>query len=372
MLSIVAHHFVVNSGLINLITNSKSLTSSAMTMFIFGAWGKVAINCFILITGYFMCTSNISVRKFIKLYMQIITYALVIDAVFFITGYKDLTLNSFLVYLSRLFPVRYVHSDSFISGFIIFWLCIPFLNILIKAMTRKQHLALTSILLFFISFLTLWPRYEVSLNPVGWFMILYFVASYLRLYPGTINISHRKWGVICLVTIALAITSILVIMIRNQNIPAGLFPKAFYFIHDSHKFMGFIIALSSFMWFKDLKIPQSKLINAIGGATFGVLLIHANSDTMRKWLWQDVVNVTGHFEYLTTFQMLIYATVTVIAIFSVCAAIDILRSKTLDKTLNHRVEQAVQNIITNIRSKRKSQDISTITDNPVIDNQVID
>ncbi len=32
----------------------------------------------------------------------------------------------------------------------------------------------------------------------------------------------------------------------------------------------------------------SRFINIIGAGTFGVLLIHANSETMRNWLWHDV------------------------------------------------------------------------------------
>lgn len=62
------------------------------------------------------------------------------------------------------------------------------------------------------------------------------------------------------------------------------------------------------MFFKDLKIKQSRTINIIGGSTFGVLCIHANSDTMRKWLWGTVLNVKGayslHFENLVLFSIL--------------------------------------------------------------------
>ena len=34
-----------------------------------------------------------------------------------------------------------------------------------------------------------------------------------------------------------------------------------------------------------------KLINTISASTFGVLLIHANSDFMRQWLWNDTIVV---------------------------------------------------------------------------------
>lgn len=34
----------------------------------------------------------------------------------------------------------------------------------------------------------------------------------------------------------------------------------------------------------------------IGGSTFGILLIHANSDTMRKWLWVDLRENANHYQ----------------------------------------------------------------------------
>ena len=54
MLLIVAHHFVVNSGVID-VMYEHPLSSNSTFLFLFGAWGKTGINCFMLITGYFMC-----------------------------------------------------------------------------------------------------------------------------------------------------------------------------------------------------------------------------------------------------------------------------------------------------------------------------
>jgi len=84
------------------------------------------------------------------------------------------------------------------------------------------------------------------------------------------------------------------------------------------------------MYFKDLNIKQSKLINVIGGGTFGVLLIHANSDTMRQWLWKDLCNNVGHY---ATNAIYIHAILVPIAVFTVCSAIEFLRMKTIEKPL---------------------------------------
>ena len=65
MILIIAHHYVVNSDLINIILSNISNCKSIFLL-IFGAWGKIGINCFILISGYFMCKSNIKIKKLVS------------------------------------------------------------------------------------------------------------------------------------------------------------------------------------------------------------------------------------------------------------------------------------------------------------------
>ena len=55
MLVIISHHYVVNSGLTTLI-GGHEYTFKDIYYLLFGFGGKIAINIFILITGYFMCT----------------------------------------------------------------------------------------------------------------------------------------------------------------------------------------------------------------------------------------------------------------------------------------------------------------------------
>ena len=83
MLLIVAHHYVVNSGLMDVMYESP-LEGKAVFMFLFGMWGKTGINCFVLITGYFMC---------LKLLLMVYLYRIVIYVIFTATGYDGVTLS---------------------------------------------------------------------------------------------------------------------------------------------------------------------------------------------------------------------------------------------------------------------------------------
>ncbi len=65
MLLIIAHHYVVNSGLTGVGSpiNSNPTSVKSLFLLLLGAWGKIGINCFMLITGYFMCKSEITLKN---------------------------------------------------------------------------------------------------------------------------------------------------------------------------------------------------------------------------------------------------------------------------------------------------------------------
>lgn len=98
---IVAHHYVVNSGLMNCIDAQSTLRFQDYFLLLFGWGGKTGINCFVLITGYFMCTSNITKEKFFKLLGELYFYKIAIWCLFFFTGYEPFSIG---VFLEMLFP----------------------------------------------------------------------------------------------------------------------------------------------------------------------------------------------------------------------------------------------------------------------------
>lgn len=74
MLLIVAHHYVVNSGLLDLVAKTQEMTMNSIFLLIYGAFGKIGINWFVMITGYFMCKQTLTVKKFLKLFLQVEFY----------------------------------------------------------------------------------------------------------------------------------------------------------------------------------------------------------------------------------------------------------------------------------------------------------
>lgn len=333
MLLIVAHHYVVNSGLMS-VMNENILSSNTTFYSLFGAWGKTGINCFVLITGYFMCKSQISLRKFLKLFLWVITYTIIFLIIFLLCGYKPFGTLS-MIY--EAIPLKNI-TNGFTSCFIVFYLCIPFLNILLNNLTKKQHQWLILLLLFIYTIHGSVPKLmSVSMNYVSWFSVLYFIAAYLRFYPIKEN-NTKFWGYATLISFGLSSVGILVLNYMQTIL--GIEPNVGYsylLVSDSNAFLALTNGITSFMWFKSMKIRNSKLINSIAASAFGLLLIHANSNTMRQWLWKDTVDCIGHFD--TPYYWL-YAIGCVLAIYAICTIIDFIRIKTIETPLLNATEKA--------------------------------
>lgn len=325
MLAIVSHHFVVNSGILNKAYEAP-LSANSIFLFLFGAWGKTGINCFMLITGYFMCKSNITLKKYLKLISEVLFYNIAIVAAFIAAGkgtIKDVV-NAVLI-------IRTIDSDHFFACFLVFYLLIPFLNILLKNISKEQHKYLIAILAFLYIALGTIPKFSVTMNYISWFSTIYIIAAYIRFYPP----KKRKWGIMTVLAIGMAVVSILACLKLSELLNKQ---GAYRFVSDSNTFLAVAISICSFIYFKDLKIKRNKLINLIGKSTFGVLCIHANSMLMINWLWKDFLNVSSAYEW-PFLRLATFSIISVLGVFLVCTIVDIIRSETIEKCFLNYLDQ---------------------------------
>lgn len=225
---------------------------------------------------------------------------------------------------------------------IVDFLFIPFLNILVHNMTRRQHLTLVILCLTVFSAMETLPLMAVTSNYVIWFSILYLTASYMRLYPIAHKHDLRFWTMATAISIFLAVVSVVALIFLGTSYgPWGL-------VSDSNRVLAVAVGVTSFMMFVNIKIPYSKLINTIAASTFGVLLIHANSDNMRQWLWKDVCDVAGHYnsEYFW-----LYILITPLLVFTVCIVIDHIRLRFLEQPVLQWADKIYLRIRTRLSPK---------------------
>ena len=265
-----------------------------------------------------MCMSSITARKYAKLVGEVVFYKVAIYALFLAGG--RVTLEP-VGRVKALVPVSEI-GTNFIGCFLVFYLLIPFLNVLVRNLDERRHVALLALAGF--AYVALGTLHLVTFNYVSWFCALYLLASWARLYPKKVYADCKFWGRSTAALVLLCMASVVAGAFAQERLGKG---GPYSLVTDSNTLLAVLTAASAFMWFKNLGIGYSARVNVVASTTFGVLLIHANSDAMREWLWRDVVNYVGHYGDPL---MLLYAVGSVLAVFAACSCVDLARIRLVE------------------------------------------
>lgn len=323
---IIAHHYVNASGMQACDYTYKTITGNIIFLQIWGMGGKFAINAFVLVTGWFMCTRKVESldikRKWLKLYFEIIFYSFSIFIILFILGYQKITPNE----LYKLFfgIITYSVGSGFSGSFLIFYLFIPYYNILLEKLDKKMLQKLLILLLMMYTIFSTFFFNNQVFNAVGWYMTLYFAAAYIRLYPSGWMSNNKLLGAGLIVVWLLSVLSILVVDFVGSRFGFGVY---WWMVVDSNKLFAFMLGMLIFLWFKNLQLKYNKFINIIASTTFGILLIHASSDAMRTMLWEDIFDVPRICRTVSVGRLAGHAIITMIIVFCTCSIIELLRIK---------------------------------------------
>ena len=142
----------------------------------------VAVNVFVLITGYFMVTSEAKPSRLIKLYFQVEFYSVLCLLASKVIFRQPIGLKNIL---NTIFPIT-SGSYWFVSAYAVLMVLVPLLNRFIKSMDRQQHfmaIVILTVLFCIIPTFMFWSR-DILGNGYSfvWFIVLYITAAYIRIY----------------------------------------------------------------------------------------------------------------------------------------------------------------------------------------------
>ncbi len=328
MLLIVAHHYVVNSTVMGLFDGAHP-TANSLFCSVWGMWGKTAINVFVLISGYFMCIGTLTLRRYLKISLQVGFYAWVMWIILCCCGYETwcsvATLKRLTLYGTFANP-----NGGFVSAFLWMYLTIPVMNLLLKHISKSQLYLFLLVLITMFSVVGTFCMTNVY-HHVFWYMTLYLLGSAIRQHP----FQWMERNKICLPLLLLSLIGALasVFVINGAaywlNHPSWM-KLSYHFVADSHKILALAVSLFAFLTFKNWQLGYSKFINGVASTCFGVLLIHAAFNGMRRWLWQDFVDVPRAHTF--PFWTLVgYSIVVAVGVFVTCSALDWLRIRYIEK-----------------------------------------
>lgn len=316
MILIIAHHYSVH-GIFDFNSNFLSFNECWIQFLSMG--GKVGVNIFILISGYFLITSKqFKLQKVVKLILQLFFYSILIYFIFLMMGQNKFNLNVF-------FPITY-QTWWFASTYFVLYILSPFINKFLLSLNRNEYKKLLLIMF------TIWciiptifeENYES--NSLIWFIFLYALSGYIRLHG--IKIQKDFLDYMKLTAIGVFINFILFIFLEILD---ACFP--YIGIHTTRFFAMntlpiLLISLTLFLGFIHLNIGYVHFINVISSTTFGIYLIH-DHPLVRALLWKDLF-YNPDSSYL---MLVLYSIFVVLIVFVGCMLIERIRLNVIDNRL---------------------------------------
>lgn len=284
-LIVLGHYFGNVSGNADFAMNSPSW----FLYYLINSIEGIGVNLFIIISGYFLLDSRFSVKKIVNMVFQVFTYSVGIYLIMALITHK-FGIKDFAYYCVPIFSRKYWFATEYVRFYLIF----PILNLLIRRLTEKQHRYISCLLIFMNSIYPTIMEMDARLKYMGnwslWFITLYFVVTYLKLYPPKINTKMLwlGWG---LSALAMFVSKVLI-----DNVTMKLLGRTVgsdLLSHNNAIFM-MIAALCCFMLFARMKVNEkcwfSKFIMMISPLTFGVYLFHEHT-ALKGGLYAGIHNL---------------------------------------------------------------------------------
>lgn len=295
--------------------------------------GKIGVNIFVLITGYFLIekTKGFNLKKILKLWGQVFFYSIAIFVIVVYTksilyfvyheGSIDITIKDTI---GTFFPISF-SKWWFVSSYFVLYLLYPFINKLLHNLSQKEYQNLIIIFLITLSVIpTLTNDLFVSSNLL-WFIALYCLAGYIKLYGLSIKLKTKHYIIIWVVTVILVYLS---------------YFKFESMLYQQERIPMLIISVCMFMVFKNTKMNYHKWVNTIASAAFGVYLIHDN-EYVRTFLWETVFK---QFKYYNSAFLVPYSFFAVFTVFFACTFIDLVRQKTVERLYMKMIDRKIDKI----------------------------
>ena len=179
MIMIVFLHYLGKGGLLDIKNTSNAYH---IIYYFIEALCIIAVNCYVLISGYFLIKSKFKWKKVLQLWLETLFYSIFVYVIIVVLGLKEVDIKGII---KSLFPIV-TKQYWFINIYLVMYILSPFLNKLINNMNKKEYQKLLIILIICFSIISVFPDAYTLDSSHGygiiWFICLYLIAGYIRIY----------------------------------------------------------------------------------------------------------------------------------------------------------------------------------------------
>lgn len=295
-----------------------------------GSISCISVNIYVLISAYFLSASKFKFSRITELWSQVWFYSVLIFVLVVVFDHSRLTpLNA----LSNLTPIL-SRQYWFATVFIALLFLAPFLNKLLDLITKEQFKYLIGVLIVITVVLPTLMVFSSGAyyghgTDITWFVVLYLMGAYIRRYCDFDKIREHdgrlKIETVCFCLLP-AVVAFSISLIRYKMTGNSECPPIFLKYNSLFVLPGSIALFLFFATRKPLGNKATNIINTLAVGSFSVYLI-SDHRVFRDYMWSFVVSHT-HTESCI---MVVEYLVTIIAIYLICFALDLIYQKFLKK-----------------------------------------
>ncbi len=326
---IIVHHYALHNRLYDLeiVNINKYIGIGAFSL------GKIGVNIFIIITGYFLINKDIAIKKLLKLWLQIFFYSLGIAMIFYIFKHTSITPTSWIKIIMPISFNRY----WFITVYFFLYLFIPIINEYISKIDKERYKKV--LLIFFIILVVTYSlayssssyflAEQTPFSNLIYFVFLYLIGGYIKKYKITKieNMSNKRIAFTTLLFFMVYMTILCVCEIIDSKF--NVLGNALNWYTRSNSIFVFIISVFMFCLFKNMNIKNNKIINFIASTCFGTYLIQSHTYT-KAYLYKKILKTTL---YYNSIFLIVHMILSAIVIIIIGAVIDLIRQYLLEKNI---------------------------------------
>ena len=321
MVMIMFHHFAYHG---NFEWNYNEITIPHLWYNFILMGGKVGVNIFVLISGFFLIENTerlFQPKKLLKFWGQVVFYSI---TTYFLS--IVLQINNFDIkqIIKICFPITYP-GWWFASTYFMLYLIHPFLNKLLHDLNKNVYQYLILLLVLCWSIIPTLTTQLFESNSLLWFITLYVIAGYAKIYGFNERLKSKHYFFLFLIVLVCSyLISVSFLVLGTKRNELAVHAIDFF---GMERFPILLMALFLFMTFAKLKIKYNKWINVIASATFGVYLIH-DSSYIRYYIWWNIFKIN---QYQESLFLIPYSILVVFIIYVLCTGIEMVRKVLLER-----------------------------------------
>lgn len=326
MLMVVVLHYLGKGGLLPDLT--APLSAQDTVAWLLEAFCIVAVNVYMMISGYFLCESSFKLSRLLALWLQLWLYSVGIGVLAAVTGIVPAAEVSTHYYLTLLFPVSMGHY-WFLTAYLFLYVLLPLVGMGLRLLTKKQFQVALVLLLFTFCLLKSLLPFRLEEDSKGydciWYLCVFCVAAYLRRFG--IPVLQKKSRALLLYLTGVLGTFGEAMLLHLFYLRTGSLELILKIPYEYNHIFPFLASVGLFCLFLDSRI-QGKIGSAavkIAPYTLGVYLLHENLGVRYAWQpWFGADRIDG------VLPLLLWTVSAVVVVFLLGILVDFVRKHICD------------------------------------------